>query len=121
MVVTTFAEGGLRTVTDEFVVPLGDDRVAVWTHDADRWRERLARSAVVSVQAADAHGRPVRTQPVLEGRAELVTEGDRLDVVRELTERKYGAAAALARAVDWAWELGARRSPSGAVVIDVVG
>ncbi|MFP5417121.1 MAG: hypothetical protein ACLGHZ_09690 [Actinomycetes bacterium] len=121
MVVTTFDASGTATTSSEFCVPLGEGRVGLWTPHATPWRERLRDSAVVSVQAASASGRVVHTEPVFEGRAELVSEGPDFEAARALTHDKYGFAAQLADAVDWAWELGAQKSPAGVVVVSVVG
>lgn len=120
VLVSTFDEGGVVTRTAEFCVPLGENRIGLWTPHATPWVERLRNSSVVSVQAASASGRAVRTEPVFEGRAELVTEGEDFETARTLTRDKYGFAAQLTEAVDWAWELGAGRSPHGVVVVHVL-
>ena len=75
----------------------------------------------MSVQAASSSGAALRAEPVLEGRAHLVTDGADFEAARTLTEAKYGLAAKVANAVDWAWEIGGSRTPHGVVVIHVVG
>lgn len=119
--VTTFDASGQSVTSSEFVVPLGEDTVAVWTPHSTPWAERLKLSPIVSVQAASGNGRALRTEPVLEGRAEVRTEGSELDTAAQLTRDKYGLAAGVVRAVDWAWEVGGQRSPDGVVVIHIVG
>ncbi len=121
VVVTTFDAAGNGTPSAEFVVALDEDTVGLWTPHSSPWVERLALSNVVSVQAASTAGKALRTEPVFEGRAELVTEGPRLDTAAQATRTKYGLAAGLVRAVDWAWEVGGTRSPDGVVVIHIVG
>lgn len=121
VVVTTFDASGTPTRSSDFVVPLADDRIAVWTPYPTRWQERLALSEVVSVQAASSLGRPLRSEPVLEGRAEILTSGPDFEAGEHLTREKYGLAVTMADAVDWAWELGGTRTPHAVVVIHVVG
>lgn len=121
VIVTTFDAAAHPTKSAEFIVPLGEDRVAVWTPHSAPWAQRLSLSDVVSVQAASARGAALRAEPVLEGRAQLVTEGADYEAARTLTEAKYGLAAKVANAVDWAWEFGGARTPHGAVLIHVVG
>ena len=119
--VTTFAEDGTATTSSEFVVRLGEDTVGVWTPHSTPWVDRLAHSHVVSVQAASGSGKALRTEPVFEGRANLVTEGDQLAEAAASTRAKYGLAAGITRAVDWAWEVTGTKSPDGLVVIHIVG
>lgn len=121
LVVTTFDAAGKGTATSEFVVGLAENTVAVWTPHSTPWIERLAASDVVSVQAADRSGRPLREEPVFEGTAELVIAGADMQAAAVATKAKYGFAATLATAVDRAWELGGPSSPDGAVVIRLVG
>lgn len=121
VVITTFDASGTPTRSSEFVVGLGEDRVGLWTPHAVGWDERLKLSPVVSVQAASASGKALRTEPVLEGRAELVSEGTDFEAGQKLTHDKYGFAAGLATFVDRAWELGGARTPSGVVVVHIVG
>ena len=121
VVVTTFDAVGGSTTSSEFVVALDEDRIGLWTPHATPWVERLTLSDIVSVQAATTAGRALRSEPVFEGRAQLVTEGTDLAQAEQLTRDKYGVAAALADAVDRAWEMGGTRSPHGVVVIHIVG
>ena len=118
---TTFDATGTPTVSHEWVVDLGADRVGFWTPHATPWQLRLSLTPVVSVQAADGRGRPLREQPVFEGRAELVLDGPELDAARARTKAKYGVGTKLAEAVDKAWELGGTVSPECAVIVHVVG
>lgn len=119
--ITTFADGGGRTSSHEFAVPLDDNTIAIWTNDAPAWAQRLAGSAVVSVQVADRGGRPLVSEPVLEGRAEVLIEGPDVDRARTLTEAVNGVAAQLSRAADWARELRSEKTPAGAVIVHIVG
>lgn len=121
LVVTTFDAAGQGTSSAEFVVALDEDTVGVWTPHSTPWVERLRLSPVVSVQAASGAGRALRTEPVLEGRARLVTEGADVQAAEKLTREKYGLAAGIVRAVDWAWEVGGQHSPDGVVIIHIVG
>lgn len=121
LVVTTFREGSEPEHSTEWVVSAGVGRVGFWTPDATAWTRRLAASAVVTMRAANALGTVDREAPLLEGRAEVVTEGPLLDEVRDATRAKYGLGAAMAGFVDRIHELGGARTPEAAVVIDVVG
>lgn len=119
--VTTFGAGGDAVASTEWIVGLADARLACWTPDATGWPARLAASPVVTIQAAGPTGAVRREAPLLEGRAELVTEGPALAEARELTMKKYAVAAPAAGLLDSARELGGTRTPEGAVVITVVG
>lgn len=121
IVVTTFDPEGQGTSSAEFVVPLGEDTVGIWTPHSTPWVSRLAHSAVVSIQAASATGRALRTEPVFEGRAHLVTDETPVKDAEKVTREKYGFAAGLAKVVDRAWEVGGQRSPDGVVIIHIVG
>ncbi len=121
VVLTTFDAAGTPSRSSEFVVSLGEDRIGCWTPHASPWVERLTLSPIVSVQAADRAGRALRSEPVLEGRAELLTEGPDLDQAHQLCKDKYGFAATLADVVDKAWEIGGTRTPHGVVVVHIVG
>lgn len=121
VIISTFDATGTATSSAEFVVTLGEDRIGAWTPHSSPWVERLALSSVVSVQAADRAGRPLRPEPVFEGRAELVSEGADLETADRLTRDKYGFAATLADVVDKAWEIGGTRTPHGVVVVHIVG
>lgn len=121
IVLTTFDAAGAPSASHEWVVEVGNDTVGFWTPHVTPWLERLRLTDVVTLQAASRSGRGLREEPVLEGRAVIVTDGDQLDAVRTLTRTKYGAAATLTGLVDRAWELGGARSAEGAIVIHVVG
>ena len=121
VVVTTFDAAGQGTTSTNFIVAMDEDRVWLWTTETGPWTERLALSAVVSLHAATASGKPLREEPVIEGRARLITSGAEYETVEEATLAKYGLAMKVARAADWAWELGGKGTPNGAVVVDIVG
>lgn len=117
--VTTFGADE-RATTDEWVVGLDDDTVGFWTPDITAWPQRLAHSDVVSLQAADGRGKPIIDEPVLEGRAHVVTEGSELEALRELTQAKYRVGTTVASAVDAVKEWGGSVTPEGAVVLHIV-
>lgn len=119
VLITTFADGA-QQATAEWVVGLDDDRVGFWAPDVTEWEPRLAASAVVSLQAANDRGRAVLDEPVLEGRAQLVTEGPDFDALRDLTREKYRLGATVASVLDAVKELGGPETPEGAVVIHIV-
>lgn len=121
LVVTTFPRGAEPVASAEWVVAAGDRRVGFWTPDATAWTARLAGSAVVTVRAANRLGKVDREAPLLEGRAEVVTDGAVLERVREATHAKYGLGAGVAGLVDRVKELGGQKTPEAAIVIDVVG
>ena len=119
VMVTTFADGA-RTATAEWVVQLDDDTVGFWTPDITVWPARLAGSDVVSVQAADDRGRVMIEEPVLEGRAHIVTEGPEFEALRDRTKAKYRIGTAFAGVVDKVKELRGPDTPEGAVVLHIV-
>lgn len=121
VVITTFDAACTPTASSEWVVEVDRDVVGFWTPHITPWLARLELTDVVTVQAASGSGQGLREEPVLEGRAQLVTEGDQLAAVRQLTHAKYGFGAQLADIVDRAWEWGSTRTPEGAIVIHVVG
>ena len=73
--VTTFDAAGEGTTSTNFVVHMAEDKVGLWTTESGPWTQRLALSDVVSLHAATSSGKVLREEPVLEGRARLVTEG----------------------------------------------
>ncbi|QIK71375.1 hypothetical protein G7070_02590 [Propioniciclava coleopterorum] len=119
--VTTFDAAGEGTTSTNFVVHMAQDKVGLWTTESGPWTERLALSSVVSLHAANASGRVLREEPVLEGRALLVTEGEDYDSVKAATREKYGVSMKVAEVADWAWELGKKGTPDGVVVVSIVG
>lgn len=119
VMVTTFADGA-RTATAEWVVELDTDRVGFWTPDITGWPARLAASDVVSLQAADSRGRAVLDEPVLEGRAHVITDGPDFDLIRERTRAKYRIGATVAGVVDKVKELRGPDTPEGAVILHIV-
>lgn len=121
LLITTYDAAGTPTTSAEFVVPVAEDTVAAWTPHTGHWVERLRLTPVVSVQAAGRGGRPLRDQPVLEGRAELFTSGTEVAAAESRVKEKYGFAAAVANAVDKAWELGGTQTEHCAVVIRIIG
>lgn len=121
LIVTTFAAGGVAQASTEWVVPAGDRQIGFWTPDVGDWTQRLAESAVVTVRAANQFGKVVREAPLLEGRAEIVTDGPLLDEVREATRAKYGVGTTVAGVIDRLKELGGPVTPEAAIVIDIVG
>ncbi|RXW31870.1 hypothetical protein [Propioniciclava flava] len=119
--VTTFDAAGQGTTSTNFVVGMDEDRIGLWTTESGPWTQRLSLSAVVSLHAATPSGKDLREEPVLEGKAVLVTEGEEYEAVRAATEAKYGLAMKVAQVADWAWELGGKGTPDGVVVISIVG
>ena len=84
------------------------------------WRIPFIASSLIMLFAVWLR-RNLKESPVFEGRAELVTEGDQLAEAATATRAKYGLAAGITRAVDWAWEVAGTKSPDGLVVIHIVG
>ncbi|MFV0405534.1 MAG: hypothetical protein ACK5LN_01720 [Propioniciclava sp.] len=119
VLVTTFAEES-RTTTAEWVVELDTDRIGFWTPDVTEWPARLATSEVVSLQAADGLGRAILDEPVLEGRAYVLTEGADFDLLRERTRTKYRLSATVVGLVDAVKDLSGPKTPAGAVVLHIV-
>lgn len=121
LVVTSFPPGAEPQASTEWVVAAGDRRVGFWTPDVTAWVARLSACDVVTVRAANQFGAVDREAPLLEGRAEVVTDGEVLELVRAATRAKYGLGAGVAGIVDRIKELGTDKTPEGAIVIDVVG
>ncbi len=119
--ITTFDAAGEGTTSTNFVVGMDGDRVGLWTTESGPWAQRLELSEVVSLHAATSSGKVLREEPVLEGRARLVLEGEEFDAVRAATQAKYGVAMKMAEVADWAWELGKKATPDGVVVVTIVG
>ncbi len=119
--ITTFDAAGEGTTSTNFVVGMDGDRVGLWTTESGPWAQRLELSEVVSLHAATSSGKVLREEPVLEGRARLVLEGEEFDAVRAATQAKYGVAMKMAEVAAWAWELGKKGTPDGVVVVTIVG
>lgn len=121
ILVTTFDETGAATASAENVVTLSDTRIGCWTPDITTWDGRLVQSNVVTVQACNSGGKPNREEPLFEGRADIELEGALLEEVKAKTFAKYGLGATLESWVDKAKELGGKKTPEGAIVINIVG
>ncbi len=119
--VTTFDAAGEGTTSTNFVVHMAEDKVGLWTTESGPWTQRLALSDVVSLHAATSSGKVLREEPVLEGRARLVTEGEEFDAVKAATKEKYGLAMKVAEVTDWAWELGGKGTPDAVIVVGIIG
>jgi hypothetical protein len=118
VVVTTF-NPDVKSV--ERIVQLSDGRIGFWTADAGAMADRFAEAQTVIVRICDRGGKVNFEQPLFEGRAEFVTEGVDFDAVKAAVAAKHGMAVKLENTVDRAKELFGRKTPEGAVVIDIVG
>ena len=72
-------------------------------------------------KTASSSGKALREEPVIEGRARLITDGAEYEAVRAATQAKYGVAMKVAEVADWAWELGGKGTPVGVVIVSIVG
>ena len=72
-------------------------------------------------KTASSSGKALREEPVIEGRARLITDGAEYEAVRAATQAKYGVAMKVAEVADWAWELGGKGTPDGVVIVSIVG
>lgn len=119
--VTTFAADGTPQASVEWVVSVSDTRIGFWTPDVTGFEVRIANSPVVSVHQCDRFGHIDRSQPLFEGRAQIVTEGEIHDEVKKRTKDKYAVGAFVANVVDKVKELSGDKTPEGVVVINIVG
>ncbi len=119
--VTTFGSDDPAQVTVEWVVSVSDTRIGFWTPNTTTWTTRLAASPVVTVRQCNAFGKVDREEPLFEGRAEVVTEGELFTEVRQDTRGKYALGAAVAGLIDKVSELGGEKTPEGVVIINIVG
>ena len=121
ILVTAYDAHGEETMSVERVVELSDHRVAYWLADGTGAAERFAAAPVVSVRSCSRTGRPKISEPVLEGRASVVTEGRVFEEAKAAIKEKYGFGAGLAEVADRARELVGQETPEAVVVIDIVG
>lgn len=118
--VTSYPPHADPVISVERVAALSDLRLAYWLPDGAGVAERFAAGPVVSVRPCSRAGKPKLEEPVLEGRASVVTEGPVFDEAKAAIRSKYGLVVAVVGAVDRARELLGERTPEAVVVIDVV-
>lgn len=121
ILLTTFSDGQTTRESVERIVSVSDSRLGFWVPDASVLEHRFDASDTVTVQACARGGKPDRTQPVLEGRAEVVTEGPLFDEVKHAVADKYGFEVTVESTVDKVKEVFGHKTPEAVVLIDVVG
>ena len=121
ILVTAYDPEGGETSSVERVVELADHRVAYWLADGTGAAERFGAAPVVSVRSCSRTGRPKVSDPLLEGRASVVTEGPVFDETKAAIKEKYGIGASLTAVFDRARELVGEDTPEAVVVINIVG
>ncbi len=118
ILVTTF-NPDVKSV--ERVGQLADGRIGFWSPDATEMAERFAESQTVIVRICDRGGKPDLEQPLYEGRAQYLASGSVFDEIRGLIHEKYGLGLKVENVMDRAKELFGKKTPEGAVVIDIIG
>ncbi|WP_027587588.1 hypothetical protein [Acidipropionibacterium thoenii] len=89
MLITSYDSDGERHTTVEEVVAAGDTQVGFWLANDQGVRDRFPDNAVVSVRAATRRGQAVTEEPMLEGRAFVISEGPVFEQVRKEIFAKY--------------------------------
>lgn len=118
ILVTTF-NPDLKSV--ERVAMLADGRIGFWSPDATTLAERFAQPQTVIVRICERNGKHDLEQPLYEGRAEYLASGSVFDEIRGLIHEKYGLGLKVENAMDRAKEIFGKKTPEGAVVIDIIG
>lgn len=89
MLVTSYDAEGQRETSAHQFVPVGDGEVGFLVANDLGIRDRFPENSVVSVRAADRKGRPITDEPVMEGRAFVVSEGPVFEQVKKDIAEKY--------------------------------
>ncbi|OYN98604.1 hypothetical protein B0O41_0469 [Propionibacteriaceae bacterium ES.041] len=97
------------------IVQLAENTIGFWVNDLSKVAD-LETAPVVSLRASDKRGRPDLGEPVWEGRAQVLTDGERFDEVRRLVEQKYSLGSGLDELMSRAKGL-LGRTPTEAVVV----
>ncbi|WP_425307973.1 hypothetical protein AADG42_04195 [Ammonicoccus fulvus] len=118
IMVTTF-NPDVKSV--ERVGQLADGRIGFWSPDATEMAERFSEPQTVIVRICDRGGKPNLEQPLYEGRAQYLASGSVFDEIRGVIHEKYGLGLKVENAMDRAKELFGKKTPEGAVVIDIIG
>lgn len=105
----------------ERVARLADGRIGFWSPDADDLATRFATPQTVIVRICDRGGRVDLEQPLFEGQAEYVASGSVFDEIKSKISEKYGLGLKLENVMDKAREMFGKKTPEGAVVINIIG
>lgn len=89
VLITSYDSEGRGRTSLEQIVPVEDGRVGFWLPNDEGVRERFPDGCVVSVRAATNRGRPLVEEPVQEGRAQVIAEGEVFDRVKAAIAAKY--------------------------------
>ena len=121
ILVTSYDSYGQAQSSVERLVSVSDTSIGFWLPDDTGARDRFVTDGVVSVRECDKRGRPVETEPVLEGRVRVLSEGSLFDEVRKAIHEKYALEAGCAGLVDKTKELFRSKTPECVVLINVIG
>ncbi|AXE39433.1 hypothetical protein [Acidipropionibacterium virtanenii] len=121
MLVTSYDDEGRARTSLEQLVPVADGQVGYWLADDRGVRERFPDDCVVSVRAATSRGKPVIEEPVVEGRASVLSEGPVYEQIKAAVGDKYPSRSWLSSAVDKTKEIFGGRTPECAVLIHLLG
>lgn len=105
----------------ERVVRLADGRIGFWSTDAVELAGRFSVPQTVIVRICDRGGKVDLEEPLFEGHAEYVASGSVFDEIKTLTSEKYGLGLKVENVMDRAREIFGRKTPEGAVVINIIG
>jgi hypothetical protein len=116
---TTFRRDGTPVSSAVWIVELHDERLGFTTSPTSGKAKRLRHTSRVTIQASDMRGRVRAGSGVVEGTAEVVTEGPVFDEISAKVRAKYGLMVSVGR---FFTKLAERRRPGrpsddGAVVI----
>lgn len=105
--------------TIEQAVTASDLRVGFWT-ELETAAARFADGAVVMLRACNRSGKPDLEIPLLEGRAEVLTEGPMFEEVRDAVADRFGKGAVGEGVVDNVKGLfGKKDTPAYVVMVNV--
>lgn len=120
VLVTSYDGEGRGRTSLEQIVPVEDGQVGYWLADDAGVRERFPDGCVVSVRAATNRGKPLVEEPVQEGRAQVIAEGEVFERVRAEIAEKYPTPW-LGSVVGRAKEAFGGRTPQCVVLITLLG
>lgn len=120
MLVTSYDSEGQRETSLHQLVPVGDGEVGFWVDNDQGIRDRFPENSVVSVRAATRRGHPITDEPVMEGRAFVVSDGPVFEHVKKDIAEKYPESWT-STVSSTAKKLFAGRTPECVVIVRLIG
>ncbi len=114
VLLTTYRRSGEPVATPVWVLPDAGAAIVSTPEGAGKLK-RLRHDPRVSITPCDRRGNVEDGAPVVEGRAEIITDTTASEAVNRRLARKYGVEFRVFMAIEWVW----RRGNSNRVVVRI--